>query len=147
MNCKNAQSLLSAYLDDELSGREMLDIREHLSECAACAEELQCIESVKRMLGGTPVPEPSDDFEERLVSHVLCAAAPAANNNRRASIMALTGIAAVSMLLTMLVLNSLRAENPVAEQRDAVPYDLMERNRAFEASGDPLIASPVMSRR
>lgn len=142
MNCKNVQSLLSAYLDEELSGREMLDIREHLHECNDCTEELRCIEGLKRLLGGTPVPEPSAGFEDRLVSSVMSAARPV--EPKRISIFALTGIAAASMLATLLILNSIHRESTaVAEQRDSLPYELMKRTRAFDASDNPLTGSPV----
>ncbi len=132
MNCKNVQSLLSAFIDEELSGREMLDIREHLSECADCSQELRCVEGVKRLLGATRVPEPSAGFEDRLVSRVL-AAAPAPSE-KRISVLALTGIAAASMLATMLLLNSIHREAPVAQQQaDGVPYDVMRQASAFDA--------------
>lgn len=144
MNCKNAQSLLSAYLDDELSGREMLDIREHLYGCESCSSELQSIEVVKRMLGGAPVPEPSVDFEERLVSRVLAAAAPA-RANKKLSAISLTGIAAASMLATMLLLNAMHRDKPaIQQQHDTTAYDLMQNDRIFSTRDDPKTASPVV---
>jgi anti-sigma factor RsiW len=143
MNCKNAQSLLSAYLDEELSGREMLEIREHVFDCSACANELDSVQAVKRILCATPIAEPSADFENRLVAHVLSASP--APLQKRISLLALTGIAAASMLGTLLLLNSMQRENAsIAEQRDSVPFDLVERGRAFEASADPMSGSPVM---
>jgi anti-sigma factor RsiW len=142
MNCKNAQSLLSAYLDEELGGREMLDIREHLYGCDACAKELESIEAVKRLVCGTPIPEPSADFEERLVTHVLSATATP-HNSKRASIITLGGIAAASMLGTMLLLNSMHQETKVVEQRDTMPYELVKNGRSFDAGADPMNASPV----
>jgi anti-sigma factor RsiW len=143
MNCKNAQSLLSAYLDDELNGREMLDIRAHLHECGECTEELQSIESVKRMLEASPVPAPSPGFEDRLVSSVL-SHAKVPSEPKRISILTLTGIAAASMLVTMLLLNSMHHESPnLADKRDSMPMDLMRNDRAFNAGADPLTGSPV----
>jgi anti-sigma factor RsiW len=142
MNCKNAQSLLSAYLDDELTGREMIEIREHVSACPVCTEELECVQAVKRILCATPVAEPSSDFEDRLVAHVLSASP--APLQKKISLMALTGIAAASMLGTMLLLNSMHGENAVVDQRDNMAFDLVERSRAFDASADPMSGSPVM---
>jgi len=131
MNCKNVQSLLSAFIDEELSGREMLDIREHLAECNDCSEELRCVLGVKRMLCASAVPEPSPGFEDRLVSRVL-AAAPAPVE-KKISLISLTGIAAASMLVTMLLLNSMHREPPATAQVDAIPYDLMRQARAIDA--------------
>src|SRR5579871_6455049 len=114
MNCKNVQALLSAYLDEELSGREMLDIRQHLGDCESCSEELTCVRGVKDLLGRTPVPDPTADFEERLVASVL-ASTPTRFEPGKLSWVTLTGIAAASMLATMLVLNSLRHDGAPAQ--------------------------------
>src|ERR1044072_1381293 len=147
MNCKNAQSLLSAYIDEELSGREMLDLRAHLSACTECAEELKCVEAVRQLLGGSPVPEPSPDFEDRLLSSVLAATHPN-SDHKKISVITLTGIAAASMLATMLMLNSFKQEAPTAERaRESVPYERIQQDRSFGASSNPFTASPVLSRR
>ncbi|HVT13961.1 MAG TPA: zf-HC2 domain-containing protein [Fimbriimonadaceae bacterium] len=144
MNCKNVQSQLSAYLDEELAGREMIEIREHLRDCRECEEELRCVQGVKRLLGGSAVPEPSQDFEDRLVSRVL-AATDSAAESRKISFIALTGIAAASMLATLILLNSMRGPNPqVADQKETMPYDFIQRDRSFDASTDPLSGSPVV---
>jgi anti-sigma factor RsiW len=146
MNCKTAQSSLSAFVDEELTGREMLEMREHLGACPECAEELTCVEALKRLLGAAPVPEPSADFEDRLVSRVL-SATYAPGEPKKLSILAVAAIAAASMLGTMLLLNSFHsAPSSVADQRDGVPYDLMQRNHAFDVSYDPLGGSPVVYR-
>jgi anti-sigma factor RsiW len=146
MNCKNAQSLLSAYIDEELTGREMLELRTHLAECAECSEELKCVEAVRRLLGGSPVPEPSADFEDRLVSSVL-ASTGSRSDAKKISLFTLTGIAAASMLGTMLLLNSMKQEAPaVADQSSNLPYELIQQDRAFGASTSPFTASPVVSR-
>ncbi len=143
MNCKNAQALLSAYLDEELSGREMLDIREHLHQCEACAEEVRCVQAVKRILSAAPVPEPSADFENRLVSRVL-QAVPATAQPKRLSVVALTGIAAASMLATMLLLNTMHRESPVVDPHDSIATDLLRRDRMYDVSSDPFSGTPVV---
>jgi predicted anti-sigma-YlaC factor YlaD len=146
MNCKTAQSYLSAYLDEELSGREMLDIREHLRDCEECAEEARCVQTLKHVLGAAPVPEPSADFEDRLVSTVMSAAfvKPEA---KRISLFALTGIAAASMLATMLLINTVGGPKPsatVAEHPDEAVYKMIQRDQAMSASADPLSGSPII---
>src|SRR5579862_8446561 len=121
MNCKNVQSMLSAYIDDELGGQEMLVVREHVVMCHACADELQAVEGVKRLLSNSPIPEPSAGFENRLVKSVLAATKTPAEQ-RRLSLLALTGIAAASMLATLLFLSSTRgSQASVSEHTDSVP--------------------------
>ncbi len=146
MNCNNIESLLSAYIDEELTGREMLRIREHVARCASCQDELTTIEAVKCLMSGTNIPEPTPDFENRLVANVLGAVMerPAA---RRFNVLALTGIAAASMLATLLVLHGLRGPAPaapIAEHPDDMAFQVVQRDRAFSASADPLRGSPVM---
>ena len=134
MNCKNVQSLLSAYLDEELSGREMIEIREHLYDCGDCAHELRCIEGVKRLLGCT-VPDPSPDFEDRLVLHVL--AASPTPTERRASFLTLSLVATASMIATLLVLGFLhRGSISTAETSQTIPYDVVRQDQAFDARWD-----------
>jgi anti-sigma factor RsiW len=60
MNCGRAQNLLSAYLDRELAGSEMLAIQEHLRSCPACAAEQQSLQSVRALLGSMGRVEPRD---------------------------------------------------------------------------------------
>lgn len=37
MNCRKTQKLLSAYLDGELAGDDLQQVKSHISSCAACA--------------------------------------------------------------------------------------------------------------
>lgn len=144
MNCRHVQANLSAYADEELSGAEMLEIRRHLGDCTECEEEFRCVQALKELLGAAPIPEPSNDFEERLVSNVLTHAAPDARR-RSLSLFALSGIAAATMLLTLLALSAGRAGRTVAaERQENIPYEIVQRDRAFSASSEPLLGSPVM---
>lgn len=51
MNCQKAGSLISAYLDRELSPEERRQLRLHLMECSECSDELQELEKIKGVLG------------------------------------------------------------------------------------------------
>ena len=46
---------LSAYLDEELPGREIDRVRTHLAACDACRSSLEALRSVRSMLGALPV--------------------------------------------------------------------------------------------
>src|SRR5207247_1934911 len=61
MHCGRVSNLLSAYLDRELAGAEMLQIRRHLDDCSGCAAEHAALSRVKGMLSGAPAPEPAGD--------------------------------------------------------------------------------------
>lgn len=62
MNCHRISNLLSAYIDGELTGMEMLDIRRHIDQCPTCREELEQVRAVKRMVGRLKTAEPRPDF-------------------------------------------------------------------------------------
>jgi hypothetical protein len=66
VNCHKVQSLISAYVDSELSGQEMLAIRQHLSRCAECNAEFQSLLRVKRALGQLGSKHPSPDLALRI---------------------------------------------------------------------------------
>lgn len=50
MNCRRINSLLSAYIDRELTGAEMLEVRQHLRDCPACDLEHETLQDTKRLL-------------------------------------------------------------------------------------------------
>jgi len=68
VNCRKVCSLLSAYMDGELTGTESLRIREHLSGCPACDAEYQSLLDTKLMICSLGVAEPQPEFEQRLMA-------------------------------------------------------------------------------
>ncbi len=66
MNCRKVQSLISAYVDCELPGVEMLSIRQHLSECSECSFEYESLLRVKRVFGSMAPKTPSPALTERI---------------------------------------------------------------------------------
>ena len=157
MNCKTVQNQLSAYLDREIAGDEMLAIRSHLHDCDACREEAEALKALKRMLTSSPVPEPPTDFADRLCAKVL-AIKPADVERRerrltlRASLLTFGGVAACSMLLTFSFLANLRRDSkstssPVA--KGATPsHDLafeVQRDQMYAVGFDPTSGVPVIS--
>lgn len=66
MNCRRVNSLLSAYIDSELTGEEMLAVRAHVEHCAECAEELDALLETKHLLSSLAFRAPRADMEELL---------------------------------------------------------------------------------
>jgi len=56
MNCHRVQSLLSAYLDQELSPEERRLIRNHLFNCSLCTTNYEELATVKSCLGNLEPP-------------------------------------------------------------------------------------------
>lgn len=66
MNCHRVQSLLSAYLDQELSAEERRLVRRHLFSCQACSQLYEELYIVKRSLGALEAPGEKVDHLQRL---------------------------------------------------------------------------------
>ncbi len=64
MNCQISQNSLSAYLDRELPGDQMIAVRTHLEYCPECQTELATLRSVKSGLATLPMLEPREGFAE-----------------------------------------------------------------------------------
>lgn len=66
MNCHKVQNLISAYVDCELSGMDMLAIRQHLSDCPECMSEFESLLKVKKAFGAFNAKCPSEDLSVRI---------------------------------------------------------------------------------
>jgi len=69
VSCRRIRSLLSAYIDGELTGYDMLAVREHIATCCDCQEERESLLTVKRLLGSMCDPVPDPTFVRQLASH------------------------------------------------------------------------------
>lgn len=67
MNCHRVVNLISAYVDGELTGAEMLEIRRHLSECSECMEEYESIRMTKLVVTRLRNVTPSRDLAACIV--------------------------------------------------------------------------------
>jgi len=76
MSCARIERSLSAYVDGELDGVEMLAVRAHLRECHACNARHDSMVAMKRMLSSLSVAEPRAGAIDRLAAEVYAAPAP-----------------------------------------------------------------------
>ena len=71
MNCHRVQSLLSAYLDQELSPEERRLIRNHIFHCPVCAQNFEDLSHIKSYLGNLEPPYPRLDLLDHfLLTHL-----------------------------------------------------------------------------
>lgn len=70
MNCRRVSSLISAYMDGELTGVEMLQIRRHLDDCPACTSQYESLRSTKQLLSRLPYPEPRPGLAQALCARL-----------------------------------------------------------------------------
>lgn len=132
MTCEMLQSRLSAYLDGELSGRDMQAFRAHLHQCPECAQILEIERITKEVLAGAPMIEPPADFEERLIAKVMSEPVRVNRSWRVATAFMMTSVAACAMTLAYL-----RANRPEASAPTASNMYESQREEAMMAGWDP----------
>lgn len=144
MNCKSAQVRLSAYLDRELTGNELLELRDHLRGCEQCRLEEMQLRELKTMLGCLSVAEPPADLADRLCATIIKQPSPTeAKWSWKRSVITFSAVAACSMVTTFLVI-SLRSDKPTQlPARDSVAYDVIQ-DQAYTISSDPTEGSPLI---
>ncbi len=70
MNCQRVVNLMSAYIDGELTGEEMLAIRRHMATCPDCAAEHESILVTKRAIANLAIAKPRTDFAAAIISRL-----------------------------------------------------------------------------
>lgn len=63
MNCREVGRRLQSYLDGELDGDRMEQIKAHLDYCVECGLELDVFTAIKTDLAQLPVPAESDALQ------------------------------------------------------------------------------------
>ncbi|HRF60523.1 MAG TPA: anti-sigma factor [Fimbriimonadaceae bacterium] len=146
MNCRCAQNLLSAYVDGELAGVEMLRLREHLGVCPACREEVEALRAMKRLLSRSPQVEPPAGFEDRLAAIVLTSDATRHRPGTPIWRLALTtSLAAATIVFVLLqVMRPSPASNGARTAPADVAFDV-QSDQSYMATSDPFGGqAPVM---
>jgi len=70
MNCRQVSRLVSAYMDGELTGTEMLQIRRHLDGCRACTLQYESLRYTKHLVARLSYAEPRAGFAERICARL-----------------------------------------------------------------------------
>lgn len=151
MNCKSVQVRLSAYVDRELTGTEMLAVRAHLSVCELCRIEEEGLREIKQILTATPIPEPPADFADRLVAAMRAEVQPEPVRPRfRLSNLGYVGIAAFSMAATYMVITLVQPRptpNSATARKDqssGVAFEV-QRDQAMMVGTDATGGVPIIS--
>jgi anti-sigma factor RsiW len=70
VDCSRVQQLVSPYLDQQLTGAEMLAVQQHLGECRSCADEYRSARELKQLLGSLRLSRPEASLETRILSRL-----------------------------------------------------------------------------
>lgn len=132
MNCRTCSNMLSAYRDQELTGREMLAVREHLSGCSSCQEELASLEAIHRALGRLSDARVPAGLEGRLQTAVF---QPKPRGGVPLQMAAWGGLAAAAAFCAVAVFHAFQP--PIrAEVRESFPTGASDL--AYTDAADPL---------
>ena len=108
MNCHRARQLVSPYLDQQLTGREMLALQDHFAVCGSCDQEMRSLRQLKALLRGLREPAAPQGFSDGIALRleqtprwpVLILPAPRPQRGRRLmSALALSCFTVVSFAL------------------------------------------------
>jgi len=70
MNCRSAESLYSAFLEDELSQEERRSLEAHLMGCRRCALSVKELKVTLEVMSDLPAIETSPHFEEEIFDRI-----------------------------------------------------------------------------
>jgi len=70
MNCRSAEPLLSAFLEDDLSQNERRSLEAHLLACRRCSLAARELRATLELLENVPYVETSPHFEEDLLARI-----------------------------------------------------------------------------
>ena len=98
MNCRHVLNTLSAYIDRELPGEEMLSVRSHLERCPDCLQEMESLKEIKTSLNALPMHEPRVDLASDILRQIH-ASEPEAPRPFAWGVMIATSVAAAALAL------------------------------------------------
>jgi hypothetical protein len=100
MDCREFQDNHFAFIDDMLSGIELVGMQRHIAECEQCAKHDLAIRRSLMLFRNLPRIEPSPDFSERLHSRIreLKAAEHSSTLHHSGKFAAAVAVASVLML-------------------------------------------------
>lgn len=128
MSCNRVQPRLSAYLDGEMSGVEMLQFRSHINSCRDCQNELDGLRSVQAVLRDLPTaPEPSEAMIARIRAGVTAS---------RTNYLRLALVVAVPALCWAIFAYN-RPHHDKVQDRDLIINRQLAKDQIFDAGSDP----------
>jgi len=151
MNCRSAETLYSAFIEDELSQKERRDLEAHLLGCRHCSAAVRELRATIALTQSLPAAEASAHFEEDILSRIRSGEAlrPSmldwlaglfAPVRLRPALVASAGVCAVSIAAFVL----LRAPAPAPETAPGpAPTVAMTGPPADGAAGSPPSVSPA----
>lgn len=143
MNCNAVQLKLTAYIDGELSGFEMIQVRSHLSDCASCSAEADAVRQVKWFVNNLPQNDPGEEFKDRLKSKVFAASVSRKSFSSAPLAMISTAAFVAALFCGLSYIRSTRLAQPPTTSVAPIAGDShgnfeLARDQAYASGTDPL---------
>ncbi len=134
MNCRHVSQALSAFLDDELGGTQMIAVRHHISECKACQRELASLRQLQSYMKGLPNIAPATPSHAAMMSKVHERQPRIRERLHAAGMLTVSSVAAA--VLAVALFNRLNSETPVAGNGSQAPFSA-NSDLPYVAGADP----------
>jgi anti-sigma factor RsiW len=148
VTCRTVQSNLSAFIDREVPPSELQQIRAHLVGCDNCRREEMELRSLKALLNDVSAPEPSPDFEARLMQGIHQPYRPIRPNYVvmiGGPVLMFAGVAAASMFVALQLASAPERYRASVSIGRNVTSDV-QRDQVYEAATDgPLYGAPLVT--
>jgi anti-sigma factor RsiW len=70
MNCRSAESLFSAFVEDELNQKERRFLESHLLSCRRCTASMRELKASMDLCGALPMVDTSPHFEDDVMTMI-----------------------------------------------------------------------------
>lgn len=124
---------LSAFLDDELSEGESLEVTHHVAGCPSCLEELEAIREARGALRNLPDVQPPEDLYRNVLAQ------PTSTGRRRSTVARVVAAAAASALLLGIAAFAAGTDDPGTV---SPPVDVFVVDHVARMEGGPVL-TPV----
>lgn len=135
--------MMSAYVDEELTGAEMLEVRSHARSCRGCGHELEEMARLKRLLSELPSPEPSEFLAERIMDTVRGSENVVHPRVQVRWTVLAGGVAAIAAGYAIAMVYRTTADPMQTVDRMEPTIDLRQ-DRAYAVGGDPFAGAPMV---
>ncbi|MBZ0214549.1 MAG: zf-HC2 domain-containing protein [Nitrospirae bacterium] len=143
MSCRKIRTMMSAYVDEELTGVEMMEVRSHAYSCRNCGHELEEMARLKRLLSEMPPPEPSEYMAEKIMASVRASDHVVHPRLQVRWTVLAGGVAAIAAGYAIATVYRTTADPMQTVDRIEPTIDLRQ-DRAYAVGGDPFAGAPMV---
>jgi len=132
MNCHQTQRFMSGYLDGELTGAQMLNVRSHLSTCTNCQKEFESLKSTKGAVSQLKFHEPDPNLSSKLLAISANQVDQRIWSTKQVGALVATAVAAAALAVLLFNMTTKRSDN----------LKMANQTQKFDAGSDQALTTP-----